>query len=336
MKRKSTYILTLLFYSTVAVAQQGDGGRWSVCRLDSIYDYSWDTISQGWIPQSKILRAYDVNRYLTNANVQKWNGSDYDMASQKDTFSYDANGNFVKDVTQIRNGSAWLTFQALYTYNGNNQKTGMLYQKWNGSAWDDLQQSTYTYDGSGYLIGQTTQAWNGTQWQNTTKYNYTNNANGKPASLIVQTWSAAQWVNYRQYTYTYDANDYETNESIRAWDGSQFTDLYQDVFTNNSSGFHDEMLMTQWANSSWRNYRKTDYYHYCLNNTGIADDITTPTVIAYPNPFVDKLTVAHDQTYELYDLLGKQVDESKLRALPSGTYILKTRQGVTRVMKGVE
>lgn len=333
MKTKMLLIAVLLLSAGSIFAQQGDGGQWNICRLDSIYNYMWDTTAQDWIPKSKILRTYDDDHYLTNANVQMWNGFEYGNVSQKDTFSYDTNGNFINDITQIWNGTDWLMYQAIYGYNTNNQRISMLYQRLNGSVWEDLQQSSYTYDGNGYLETQVTQTWIASQWQNSVRYTYTNNTNGNPTNLLVETWSNSQWVNYRQYTYSYDVNGYNVSQTIESWDGAQFVSEYVYTFTNNNNGFHEESIMQQWSGTSWNNYSKQVNYHYCTNALGIENHLLQKSLSVYPNPFIDKLTIEPNISYLLFDLFGREVDKNNLLTLPVGTYILKTKFGVTRVIK---
>lgn len=333
MRTKIALSATLMILASAAFAQQGDGGQWNICRLDSIYQFTWDTIAQNWTPQSKIIRTHNNDRYLTNSNVQPWNGSEYGNVSQKDTFSYDSNSNFVNDITQIWNGSDWLIYQAIYSYNANNQRTSMLYQRLNGSVWEDLQQNSYSYDGNGYLTTQITQTWVTSQWQNSVKYTYINNSNGKPNNLLIQTWSNTQWVNYRQYLYSYDSNGYEIGVSIKTWDGSQFINEYEETFTNNTNGFHDEMRMTRWNGSNWVNYRKVDYYHYCTNASGIEEHSLEKSIFVYPNPFTDKLIIEPNIPYQMFDMVGREVDKNKLSTLPIGTYVLKTKFGAIRVIK---
>lgn len=333
MRVKIAYTITVMFLASVIFAQQGDGGQWNTCRLDSIYQFTWDTISQNWAPQSKIVRTHNINRYLINSDIQPWNGSAYDTANQKDTFSYDANGNFVNDITKIWNGTSWLTYQAVYNYNASSQRTGMRYQRLNGSVWEDLQQNSFTYDGNGYLTSQVTQTWAASQWLNSVRYTYANNSNGKPNTLLIETWNSAQWVNYRQYSYSYDGSGYETGVSMKTWDGSQFSNEYEETFTNNNNGFHDAMLMTRWDGSNWINYRKVDYYHYCTNVSSIEPDLTGNRVSVYPNPFIDKLNLEPHISYQLFDLMGKELNQNALSGLPAGTYVLKTKYGSTRLIK---
>ncbi len=337
MKTRITFITTLLLLASGVFAQQGDGGQWNVCRLDSIYNYTWDSTTQSWTPQSKILRTYSADRYLTNANVQYWNGSEYGEVSQKDTFSYDANGNFVNDITQIWNGSDWLTIQTILSYNANNHRISALSQNLNGSVWEDEQQASYSYDANGYLIGQVTQTWNASQWQNSVKYTYTNNANGKPTNLLIQMWSNSQWVNYRQYTYTYDANNYGTiSSAIKRWNDTEWLDDYYSTFTNNENGFPTEILTQRWNGSEYVNSGKQINYHYCTGTSGI-ETLLEKNVSVYPSPSNGNFTItsdiSHSGTIEVYSITGAKVfvenvssltkNEINFSAQAKGIYFVK-------------
>lgn len=332
MITRITLIATLLLCASGTFAQQGDGGQWNLCRLDSIYQFTWDTIAQNWTPQSKIIRTHNNDRYLTNSNVQPWNGSEYGNVSQKDTFSYDANSNFVNDIMQIWNGSDWLIYQAIYSYNANNQRTSMLYQRLNGAVWEDLQQNFYSYDGNGYLTTQITQTWNGSQWQNASKGTYTNNANGKPVNLLYQSWNGTDWVNSTQFVWTYDANGFLSVRIMQMWNSTQWADYYKEVHTNNSYGFNTEIIKQMWNGTEYVNNGKEVHYHTCTGTSGI-ENLSEKIVSVYPNPFTDKLTIEPNISYQLFDLIGREMDKTSLPVLPVGTYILKTEFGAIRVVK---
>lgn len=62
-------------------------------------------------------------------------------------------------------------------------------------------------------------------------------------------------------------------------------------------------------------------------------NISKDKVSVYPNPFTNKLNVEPNVPYELFDMLGRQVDKDNLVELPLGTYIIKTAVGSTRITK---
>lgn len=72
------------------------------------------------------------------------------------------------------------------------------------------------------------------------------------------------------------------------------------------------------------------YYHDCSTDTiptGI-NDITENNVSIYPNPFTDKFTITPQIPFQLFDMLGKLVYDTKDKEfpadLPKGCYILKS------------
>ncbi|MBS1625667.1 MAG: T9SS type A sorting domain-containing protein [Bacteroidetes bacterium] len=328
-------VMVMLLFCGPSYAQQGDGGRWQICRLDSIYEQAWDTTAGIWVPLTLIHRTHDADRYLIRSEVQRWDGSAWPAASQVDSFSYDVDGNFVNDVTRIWNGTVWTTYQATYSYDAAAHRTGMVYQSWNGTGWDNLQQNTYSYDANGYLTGQETQVWSASQWISNIRYTYTNNANGLPTLLLIEVYSSGQWTNYSRYTYSYDGSGYETSVAIDRWDGTQFQNQYRETFANNASGFHNEMLTEWYTGSGWRNHKKSTYYHECTA-AGIRE-VEATALSVYPNPFTDHLDVSERSPYRLYDMLGQEVYRSAgavgLSSLPAGQYTLLTGTGAVRVTK---
>lgn len=62
-------------------------------------------------------------------------------------------------------------------------------------------------------------------------------------------------------------------------------------------------------------------------------EVSEKQVSVYPNPFSDKLTIEPNVSYQLFDLVGREINRNNLSELPVGVYILKTERGSTRVVK---
>ena len=156
---------------------------------DSIYYWQWDTISMGWIIDSKTISiVYDVNHNLISEIIQSWDGSAW--------------GNFYKFT---------------FTYDANNNQISYLRQNWNGSAWVNSSQSTYTYDANNNLLCELGQSWNDSAWENSWQYTYTYDANNNQTCVLGQDWNGSAWENSIQYTYTYDANSFMMTDTWKVW-----------------------------------------------------------------------------------------------------------------------
>ncbi len=57
------------------------------------------------------------------------------------------------------------------------------------------------------------------------------------------------------------------------------------------------------------------------------------SLFVYPNPFTNVLNIVPNIQYQLFDLLGKEVDKNNLSKIPAGTYFLRTDKSTIRVIK---
>lgn len=69
------------------------------------------------------------------------------------------------------------------------------------------------------------------------------------------------------------------------------------------------------------------------NPVSSIESISKGKVSVYPNPFTDKLVIEPNVPYQLFDMIGREVDKDNLVELPVGVYILKTTVGSTRISK---
>ena len=142
---------------------------------DSIYFWKWDTLSNGWIFNVKIIN-----------------------------FVYDVNNNQTSSLTQLWNGSVWENnFLSTYTYDTNNNQTSSLTQGWNGSAWDNYSLDTYTYDANNNQTSYLSQYWNGSSWYNIFQYTYTYDANNFRKSSVHKFFNSIGTINYADSAYYY-------------------------------------------------------------------------------------------------------------------------------------
>ena len=262
---------------------------------DSIYFWKWDTLSNGWIFNVKIINfVYDVNNNQTSSLTQLWNGSawqnsllytyTYDANNNQTsslsqgwnvsvwknnflyTYTYDANNNQTSIFSQEWNGSVWDNeFLYIYTYDANNNQTSYLSQYWNGSTWGNPSLSTYTYDANNNQTSSLYQLWNGSSWENTSQSTYTYDANNNQTSILSQIWNGSAWENYFLSTYTYDANNNQTSYLFQDWNGSIWDNGFQYTYTYDANNNQTSSLSQIWNGSTWDNdFQYT--YTYDANN----------------------------------------------------------------------
>lgn len=68
---------------------------------DSIYEWRWDTLSDGWNPFNKTIDiTYDVNNNYTGETDQRWNGTAW-INSWQYTYTFDIHNNQISEIDQI-------------------------------------------------------------------------------------------------------------------------------------------------------------------------------------------------------------------------------------------
>jgi hypothetical protein len=257
---------------------------------DSIYQWQWDEISNGWEIKYKIINiVYDANYNQMSSISKSWNGSTWENSLQG-TYTYDANNNQISLIQQNWTGSAWEnTMQYTSTYDANNNWTSYLYQTWNGSAWENdwqyiftydinnnrtsfirqglngssfenIWKGTYTYNANNHITNSLSQYWNGSIWVNDSQDIYTLDANNYTTSILFQNWNSNDWINDSQYIYFRDANNNLTSSLYQIWNGS--------IWVNDSQGIYtiEGVLFQLWNGSDWVNDSQYIYTFDANNN----------------------------------------------------------------------
>src|SRR5580765_800647 len=155
-------------------------------KADTVFTYEWK--SQGWELEWRSFNTYNegcLPGFLTSQALVSglW------INNSKTLYTYDANSR-----VSVQTEQSWDTisssFENLYryafTYNASGNTTFMLFERWDGSAWQNDSRYTYTYDGNGYLISYLGEAWFGGSWVNNLLLTYTNNSDGTPHIVLEQ------------------------------------------------------------------------------------------------------------------------------------------------------
>jgi len=221
---------------------------------DSIYEWHWDTLSNGWKINNKYINyVYDAKNNLTSYIEQTWDGSIW--MNYHYIYTYDVNKNLTSYIEQIRNGSVWVNFwQCIFTYDINSNQTNELEQEWNGSGWVNWRQNNCTYDADKNLTISISQNWDGSVWVNDLQWLCTYDANNNLTSELNQYWGNGNvWVNKYQYTYTYDTNNNLINELYQCWNGSEWVNSVQRIYTYDANNNRTSELVQDWYSNIWMN-----------------------------------------------------------------------------------
>ena len=236
--------------------------------MDSIYQWRWDTLLDGWAlsPYGKFINyVYDGSNNQISYELQSWDGSVW-VNNFRNTFSYDNNNNLTSWLSQNWDGSIWVnSFLQTRTYDLNNNETSNLLQIWNGSMWENIDYNINTYIGNN-LMNELSQSWNGIFWEDNSQYTYTYDVNNNQTSLINQNWNGSAWNNNFKRIYTYNANNIMTSELYQTWFMGSWYNFGQFTFTYDANNNRLSYLEENFNGSIWINNRLVDYSYDANNN----------------------------------------------------------------------
>lgn len=191
--------------------------------LDSSLSYTWNTGSNSWDPFIKTIvkwTAFDLPEMFsiyfgTTLFIEinfEYDGNNNQLASvakqlgvNSDSTYYsslDANGNpLIEDKYKWnKTTSSWdLDGRETNTWDANDNKLTNLDENWNGSGYDNNNNTVYTYDGNNNEVTSTTSTWNGASFdnENLTSTFYKNNT--ELDYQTVQSWSGSGWDNSEKF-----------------------------------------------------------------------------------------------------------------------------------------
>lgn len=215
---------------------------------------------------SAVCMGQSLNSSLLISN-RTGNGWNWDTIICKDYY-----GNVIERMTQV--------------FDQNNFAKTQLYEKPNGTGWENYMRNVYTRDQSGNILNMLTEAWTGTQWtsysrvtvsysndliimelveiynngwQNNKKRTYEYNGAGLKTKMVEQIWNLT-WQNNLMSVFTYDGNGNmhmfvaSYSDGGGPWiTGGRYT-YYYDV-----NDYYVETLIESWGNEVWTTEGKITY-----------------------------------------------------------------------------
>jgi hypothetical protein len=183
-------------------------------------------VNNAWLPAVKTICIYDVDDRLTGTGNSLWSNDESTWKeSDRHTYTYDANGNWISDVYQNMNGSWVNNNQVTFNYDGSNKRTETTSQAWNGSTWVNTSKLITGYDGSGFRSEDIQKQWDApaNDWRNLSRRLYTYNVNDKQNSTTTEMWDGGSaWVTDTRYDFFYNGEKIEQtiikNRTNNTWD----------------------------------------------------------------------------------------------------------------------
>ena len=271
-----------------------------IAKYDSIDYWTWS--GSCWDKYAVLMSfTYDSDNLLTSTIKKTFDGTSF-INDEKNTSTYDVNGDKINSTYQLWNGSAWFSsIVGDYTFNSNHDMLTYVYTNWDGSSMVNLSKGTYIYDVDSNLTSYTTETWDGASWVRSYRTLSTYDQFHHLLEEIFQSWDGAYWVNGSRKTYVYNSTGYLLNLLDEEWDGAYWVKLFKDDYSYdaynnlkddyyylwnvdsaqwyNSSHINNiynvpsghkisTSVVSDWNGSSW-NYTSKDIFSYNANNIQI-------------------------------------------------------------------
>ena len=290
----------------------------SVGNPDSVLSY-YATSPQEWELQSKLIYSYNHKGQLSSLEFWELSGLENEeemTKSLKMIYTYDESDNM------ITSSSYYVTVDP-----------DLLYSR-----------SEHSYNSSGKLITTKVSSLSffSGEMENNNRSVYDYNVNGDLAHEIYSDWSGNDetWIERNKYEYSYGSLN--------------FSDAIIPTYQNIIYGMKDRFMIPfnklvietttyDMINGSWVNTEKTTYHYSITLATGVKD-YTTISVLVYPNPVHENLTIQwngiyNELTFDLYHLNVSKVSEQiiypgktiSIANLVNGIYLLKLNDGKQQV-----
>lgn len=259
--------------------------------IDSIYIWDWDSLSQTWfidyriidilyssgfLPEQYIAQyyngntwtndyrytlAYDANNQITRETEEVWTGDDWEFEYQT-LFTYDEHQNLTSETFQSWAGDFWeIGGHQLNTYDTAHHLISLLYQELNIDEYENRYLSLYTYDQDGNRIHELYQYWFDGQWiDNFQTFNTFDHLSNQLFDLV-QTYDGTEWINYRQSGFQYDTQNNRTYHLQQAWYGVEWENEFQYYYTYDPANNPATDLEERWNGTDWYTYSTVSYTH---------------------------------------------------------------------------
>ena len=319
--------------------------------------YMWDDVDllwylhyrsvYGYSPTGKISERYDYHQtfddtlalggraeyeYNTDGDIIRitdfWWDEDSSafIASAKQEYQYDANGNNTQFVQYYKYDSEWQpSYKFDYTYDSNGNETEDIYSYWDTDQWKPQNKNETDYNADNYPI-ETRQYWRDNDlWKESQRSENTYDTNYNLTAQLSYTWTG-EWTLTWKTEAEFDNTVAFSELAMPFW--------YYDMSVMDNNKRVSEASYTK-VSDGWKKLYETDYEYSVFSVTGISQSTVSPFRI-FPNPGQDVLYVNPGRsgdlyTLEMFDLAGKRisygihygVSQLPLNHLARGVYIVR-------------
>jgi len=186
---------------------------------------------------------------------------------EKNTCSYDSQGNMTLALFQIWNNNSWLVEnQRTCQYDNNGNLLALFQDFWNGTTLSHDYRIFYTYDNNNNLISQLKESWLNNDWVNNSRLTWTYDSNNNQLTRLFEYFQDGSWKNYELHNWEYDNNSYCISWTYQYADGAVWINSEHEIYTNNSFGNLLNWNYYQWVNNNWLLVERGDFTYDSSQN----------------------------------------------------------------------
>lgn len=285
-----------------------------------------------WKLSSHRIKKYNNSSLITEAIVERWNSLSTSLEyTNKYTFTYEANGNWIEDIDYKWNKitKQWNnSYRYLYTYNNNNLLEETLTYSWDEltKSWILYSKNIDSYNPNKLNILSIYSIWDevNNDWVFDTKYDLIYNKKDLQESFEASSWDKLnkKWIFDIKIDYQYDklgnvtlTNNYEYNIDSLKW-----INKYEENTAYDSNSRRVEYKFKSWNKTSnlWEEIVNDKYTNfYDLNNNLI--EIITSSYDNSTQTYIE--SNIDDFFYSLHDVIlqNKSTTFNELKVYPNPT-----------------
>lgn len=284
-----------------------------------------------WKLSSHRIKKYNNSSLITELIIERWKSSNSTLEfTNKYTFTYEANGNWIEDIEYNWNNitKQWdYAYRYVYTYNNNLLEETLTY------VWDEITKSWIysarnidTFNSHKLIISSTSFNWNDVSkdWEFESKSEYVYDSFNLEIRFELSIWDklSMKWIFDYKIEYRYDklgnvtlTNDYEYNIDSLNW-----INKYEQYTNFDSNSQRIEYKLSNWNNISnnWEVTINNKYKNTYDANNNLVKIITSSfdnSTLSYLESNID------DFFYSLHDIILKNnsTPSNELKVYPNPT-----------------
>ena len=215
----------------------------------------WNFSSGKWEPSDRDSYTYDANGNRITDTYSYYDTYSLQWSPQYlDSTLYSPNGMLLEEVSYGWDGIWYLNYRYHYTHypDQSGRDTVAVETYWDGYQWYNSDSTVYRYDANGNLILEADYYWNGEimVWDPGWKGEYAYDANNRMTRVIYYNsdYFTTTWYIVDKYEYSYDANGNVLVEAYSTYDtiSKSYTPDYRDLYQYDLSKDIQSIAMPYW------------------------------------------------------------------------------------------